>query len=128
MQHQKDIFANLDEFEMTVEAKRQLKSAKAPIDKLRLMIKSRGIEGVLDFGRCFRIMSKDRILTYSEFKRGMRVYSVELDDDQLSKLFKYLDEDNSGKIDFDEFMFRVRVIAFQTTSNNMNFKYKAANE
>lgn len=108
--HKKDLFANLDEFEMKVAARKELKSAKAPLDKLRLMIKSRGIEGVLDFGRCFRIMSKDRLLDYSEFKRGMRVYGIDLDDEQLKSLFKYLDEDGSNYVDFDEFMFRVRVI------------------
>jgi len=59
----------------------------------------------------FRIIDDDgnRSLSIAEFKKGCRDYGLELEPDAIQQLFRQLDRDGSGSIDFDEFLRALRV-------------------
>ena len=54
---------------------------------------------------------KNRSLNLEEFGEGMRDSGLKLSADELSQLFKAFDKDNSGSINFDEFLENIRVSA-----------------
>ena len=53
-----------------------------------------------------------RSLDFREFKKGVHDYGCIMEDSDLDALFKELDVDNSGKVDFDEFLKALRVYIF----------------
>jgi len=66
--------------------------------------------------RMFRIIDDDgnRSLSLAEFKKGCRDYGLELEADVVQQMFRQFDKDNSGSIDFDEFLRALRVNKFYT--------------
>lgn len=88
-------------------------SAQKPtttIEKLRHQCLQRGAHGIKGFGRTFRIMddNADRKLNKEEFEKGMSDYGVTLSRAEVDGLFKELDTDGSGSIDFNEFLKALR--------------------
>ena len=51
----------------------------------------------------------NRSLDYSEFRKGLHDYGVDMEKDEIQKLFNTLDKDHSGTLDFDEFLVSLRV-------------------
>ena len=52
---------------------------------------------------------KNRSLNMEEFSEGMRDSQLQLNNEELGKLFKAFDKDGSGSISFDEFLQNIRV-------------------
>ena len=81
------------------------------VEDLRAQLKSRGAKGIIGLGRKFRIMDDDgsKALQLSEFKKGLRESSFNINEQDLVSLFNYFDNDKSGSINFDEFLAGLRV-------------------
>lgn len=62
----------------------------------------------------FKIMDDDsgRSLDFKEFKKGIHDYGCIMEDAEIQTLFNELDSDQSGKVDFDEFLKALRVLSF----------------
>ncbi|KAK3091420.1 hypothetical protein FSP39_019771 [Pinctada imbricata] len=88
----------------------RMESTSNPIEKLRYACLERGASGIKGLGRIFRIMDKDRshTLSYDELRNGLHRYGLYLDDDTVKKLYRDLDKDGSGKIDFEEFLSAIK--------------------
>lgn len=62
--------------------------------------------------RSFRIMDDDgsKTLDMREFRDGLRDYGLrELDEQTIADVFRELDRDGSGKLNYDEFLVAIRV-------------------
>lgn len=61
--------------------------------------------------RKFKIMDDDgsKSLCLQEFRKAMRESQVELTEDELQQLFRFFDRDGNGTINYDEFVFGLRV-------------------
>jgi Ca2+-binding EF-hand superfamily protein len=96
----------------------------AVLDRLKSQLASRGARGIVGLGRKFRIMddSGNGALNNEEFKKAMSECALSLTDSECTNLFKYFDKDNSGDIDFEEFLGGVRGAM---SPKRMEFVYKA---
>ena len=96
---------------MQERAMRQVPMAKDPLEKLRLMCLSRGANGILALGRLFRNMDDNRSgdLCKDEFRKGIRDLGFQLTEQELESLFATFDADDSGKIQYEEFLRSLRV-------------------
>ena len=52
---------------------------------------------------------RNKKLNFEEFKNGLVQYGLGFSKEEMHSMFKSFDEDNSGQIDFDEFLFHLRV-------------------
>jgi len=61
--------------------------------------------------RTFKIMDDDgnKKIDFPEFKKGLRDYGVDIEPGEVKEMFAAFDKDNSGSIDFDEFLVNLRV-------------------
>ena len=77
---------------------------------IREILSSRGITGVCEIARNFRIIDENNTQTidFTEFKKCCRDYQLGLNDNQIKLLFETLDKDNTGEIDYDEFLRTIR--------------------
>lgn len=77
---------------------------------LKLQLKARGAKGMVGLGRKFRIMDDDgsKSLCLTEFKKAMGEMELNLSDKDMRLLFEYFDKDESGSINFEEFLQGVR--------------------
>ncbi|VDD87069.1 unnamed protein product [Enterobius vermicularis] len=100
----------MSEEELKQKAQRELATAKDPVERLRLQCLLRGNAGIKSLGRSFRIMddNENRKLGYDEFKKGLADFGVTMDEAEVSSAFNRFDKDNSGFIDFDEFLLALR--------------------
>lgn len=59
----------------------------------------------------FRIIDDNgsRKLDLAEFLKGMSDFGVQVDKEEAIAMFKSMDKDESGQIDFDEFLIAIRV-------------------
>ncbi|XP_074648905.1 calcyphosin-like protein [Tubulanus polymorphus] len=82
----------------------------APIDVLRFECLERGVNGIKALGALFRGLDRDfsLVLTWDEFYAGLKKFGVRMDDSDMRSLFIMLDKDNSGSIDFAEFLEKLR--------------------
>ncbi|XP_076321884.1 calcyphosin-like protein [Tachypleus tridentatus] len=98
------------EEEMKQKAQKMATQATTPIEKLRYQCLQRGAKGIKELGRSFRIMddSGDRKLDLEEFSKGLHDYGVDLDNSEIENLFNDIDKDNSGNLNFDEFLKALR--------------------
>jgi hypothetical protein len=81
------------------------------ISKLKTELKARGAgTGFIGLQRKFRIMDDDGdgALSLGEFKKAMNEMNMNLQENELRMLFAQFDQDNSGKISFEEFVQGVR--------------------
>ncbi|VDK20568.1 unnamed protein product [Anisakis simplex] len=104
----------MSEEELKQKAQRDLQTAKDPIERLRLQCLVRGNAGIKSLGRSFRIMddNENKTLDLEEFRKGLRDFGVTMDEEEVEKTFKQLDTNNSGSIDFNEFLLALRVVTF----------------
>ncbi|OUC41602.1 EF hand [Trichinella nativa] len=99
------------EGEMRDTMNKLLSTSQDPMDKLRCQCLIRGCAGIKQFGRLFRIMddNRDRKLNFVEFQKGICDFGAQLTKDEITALFNKFDTNNSGSIDFDEFLIALRV-------------------
>ena len=69
-----------------------------------------GMLGIRAIGRMFRIMddSGDRQLSRAELKFGLQDYGLTFTVDEMEALWRFLDRDSSGTVDYNEFLRGVR--------------------
>jgi len=96
--------------ELVDKAKKALKTATDPVEKLRLQCLSRGASGIKGLGRTFKIMDDDgsRSICLKELIKGVHDYGADLTKDEVQTMFTQLDKDGSGSLDFDEFLVALR--------------------
>jgi Ca2+-binding EF-hand superfamily protein len=80
------------------------------ITKILDVLKIRGMHGIRGMGRVFRRMDNngDRRLDRQEFMWGLKENGHTLSPSEFERIFKFFDKNNSGKIDYDEFLRAVR--------------------
>jgi Ca2+-binding EF-hand superfamily protein len=80
------------------------------VTKLKAQLKARGASGIVGLGRKFRIMDDDgsKSLDMGEFKKAMRECALDLNEQELSSLFRHFDRDGGGSIGYEEFLSGVR--------------------
>lgn len=76
------------------------------LQKLKTQLSSRGAKGIIGLGRLFRIMDDDRsnTLSFSEFKKAMREFGMNLNDTETILLFKRFDKSNTGAVSYNDFL------------------------
>ncbi|KAH8863130.1 Calcyphosin-like protein [Schistosoma japonicum] len=92
-------------------AKKQLEKDLKPIEKLRYQCLARGASGIAGIGRQFRVIDDDgnKKLDFKEFSKGCRDFGVDLSKEEIKEIFDEIDTDQSGFIDFDEFLMSLRI-------------------
>jgi len=53
-----------------------------------------------------------RSLDFSEFKKGVDEFGIDMDKKEIQAVFDEIDKDGSGTLDFDEFLKAIRVRLF----------------
>ncbi|CAI2733800.1 unnamed protein product [Schistosoma spindalis] len=91
-------------------ARKQLAKDLKPIEKLRYQCLLRGASGIAGIGRQFRIIDDDgnKKLDFKEFLKGCKDFGVDLSKDEIKEIFDEIDTDQSGFVDFDEFLMSLR--------------------
>jgi len=84
--------------------------AEGLLERLRNKLAARGAKGFIGLKRQFKIMDDNgnNKLDIGEFIKGMRDFRVEISEDEAGLLFRYLDADRSGSIDYEEFLHRLQ--------------------
>jgi len=80
------------------------------VDQLRSQLAKRGTRGILGIGRAFRIADDDnsKTLSQDECMKAFHDFRINLNQDQSVRLFKLLDTDGSGQVDYEEFLRGIR--------------------
>ena len=80
------------------------------IEALRSQCLQKGCGGIKGLGIVFKNMDIDysKRIVYEELKIGVQRYGIRMSENYLRNLFEILDKDNSGGIDFLEFMKALR--------------------
>lgn len=82
--------------------------------KFRNETLKRGTAGIKQIGQFFRRMDKDRnhTLCFDEFAQGILEHNIKIPADEAEELFRIFDKDQDGKLDYQEFIVRIRVSYF----------------
>lgn len=80
------------------------------INDIKETLKRRGSMAIRGIGRVFRILddNRNRQLDDYELKNGLIDYDIHLSDEQVRVLISHFDRDNSGTVNFDEFLRALR--------------------
>ena len=80
------------------------------IADIKETLKRRGSMAIRGIGRVFRILddNRNRQLDDYELKNGLIDYDIHLSDEQVRVLISHFDRDNSGTVNFDEFLRALR--------------------
>ena len=84
--------------------------AESILDKMRVMLKKRGADGLIGLGRNFRICDSDGSgkLNVSELAKCFTLCKLNLKPAEVETLFDYFDADDEGTVSFEEFIRAVR--------------------
>lgn len=85
-------------------------TAESLLDVLREQCLLRGCSGIKGLSTVFRAMDVDfsKRIVYDEMKIALEQFGIRMSDGYLRTLFRALDLNNSGGIDFCEFMHKLR--------------------
>ena len=80
------------------------------LKKFKKEILSRGSGGLISLNRQFRIFDENnsKTLDYEEFVKALKEYKINLEDDEILKLFNQFDRNGDGIIEYEEFIKEVR--------------------
>ena len=80
------------------------------LKKFKKEILSRGSGGLISLNRQFKLFDENnsKTLDYDEFSRALKEYKINLDDDEILKLFNQFDQNGNGIIEYEEFIKIVR--------------------
>lgn len=81
------------------------------LEKFRKELLKRGPASIKGIGQYFRQIDDDgsRTLKLDELQKGIIDHNISLTKSESYELFKLFDKDNSGTIDYEEFLISVRV-------------------
>ena len=101
------------EIKSVMEVKKENLKANNPEEILNLIrekLNQRGVQGICSIARNFRITDENNSQTidFYEFKQVCNMYNFGLDDNQLKIIFTNFDTENTGEIDYDEFIRTIR--------------------
>ena len=82
------------------------KKKESPVEKFRNTIKKRGVRGVMAMRRAFMIADENdsKTLSLPEFIKFFHDYRIPIVGKDINLLFQEFDKDNSGEINYDEFV------------------------
>ena len=80
------------------------------IQDIKETLKKRGAMMIRGIGRVFRILddNRNRQLDKNELMWGLKDFDIHLSEEQVNVLIKHFDRDNSGTVNFDEFLVALR--------------------
>ena len=80
------------------------------IQDIKDTLKRRGAMAIRGIGRVFRILddNRNRQLDANELMWGLKDFDIHLNEEQVQTLIKFFDRDNSGSVNFDEFLVALR--------------------
>jgi hypothetical protein len=86
-------------------------SLESLIFKLKSAFYSLGPTGLYQFGRLFspKYDGKLRYLEYGNYEKAITEYGLKWNRDEIRLSFDLLDRNRTGKIDYDEFLYYLRV-------------------
>jgi len=95
--------------EAPVEAPARYEGAQMLAD-IKATLKKRGAMAIRGIGRVFRILddNRNRQLDANELMWGLKDFDIHLNEEQVACLIKHFDRDNSGSVNFDEFLVALR--------------------
>ena len=76
------------------------------LQKIRSKLASRGVRGICSIARNFRIIddNNSQSLDMNEFRKAAKDFRFGLSEQEVDKAFLAFDRDNTGIIDYDEFL------------------------
>ena len=76
------------------------------VQRFRKALRARGGRGIAGLARQFKIFDDDNSgnLDQAEFTKAIRDYQIDIEEIDIHNLFKTMDIDTSGAIDFNEFI------------------------
>ena len=85
-------------------------SVETILNIIREKLCERGVQGICSIARNFRIVDDNNTQTidFNEFKKACKTFNFGLEDNQMRIAFVAFDRDNTGEIDYDEFIRSVR--------------------
>ena len=88
----------------------KLNTVEEILNLMREKLNERGVQGICSIARNFRIIDENNSQTidFYEFKQVCNMYNFGLDDAQLKIIFANFDSENTGEIDYDEFIRTIR--------------------
>ena len=86
------------------------RDVETTLEALRAALRARGAVGIRGLARNFKICDTDgsRKLDPEELAKCLRLCKISLSESELETLFAYVDADDSGLVDYDEFLRAVR--------------------
>ena len=80
------------------------------INDIKETLKRRGSMAIRGIGRVFRILddNRNRQLDTNELMWGLKDFDIHLSEEQVQVLIQHFDRDNSGTVNFDEFLRALR--------------------
>ena len=84
--------------------------ASESLKKFKKEVLSRGNGGIISLGTQFKAFdaNNSKTLDYEEFTNALKEYKIELDDDEILKIFNQFDENGDGIIEYEEFIKELR--------------------
>ena len=86
------------------------------LEKLRNECLKRGAGNIKGISRFWYEIDDDRgrSLTKAEFVQGIQDHNINLNTEECEQLFNAFDTDNSGALNFEEFLIQLRVFILQS--------------
>jgi Ca2+-binding EF-hand superfamily protein len=80
------------------------------LENFRAKVMARGARGIIGIQRQFKIIDDDnsKNLSLGEFRKACRDFRIEVSDEDVATLFRGMDRDRNGTIDYDELIRAIR--------------------